>query len=83
MNAFDVFSRMVETDDKALNLAPLQNIKNARKVKAGTLITIGIGGDFVGKILEGNIVGGFILVDKTRYFELKAKMEQEGPGANR
>lgn len=75
VSAFEVFLRMQESDDQALRLAPLSNITEARKVKAGTKITIGFGGDVVSKIMFGELVGGLILVDKKRFEELKAEMQ--------
>jgi hypothetical protein len=77
VNSFDVFSRLVELDDKALVMAPLYNIVNLKKVKAGTNVTIGVAGDKVASIYNGCYVGGLILCEVERFRELKAAMEQE------
>jgi len=77
INPFNVFSRMVERDDKALTMAALGNITELRKVKAGTNVTIGVAGDVVGAIYNGKYVGGLILCDKKRFDVVKAELERE------
>jgi hypothetical protein len=77
VNAFDVFSRMVERNDKAIQLAPLGNLIGARKGKQGTKVTIGVANDVVTGIALSKYVGGLILCDKERYAEVKAEMEAE------
>jgi hypothetical protein len=79
VNAFDVFSRMVEQNDKAIQLAPLGNLIGARKDKQGSKVTIGIAEDVVPGIAVGKYVGGLILCDKERYAKVKAQMERESP----
>ena len=54
----------------------MSNIIEARTVKAGTKVTIGVEGNLCSAILAGDLVGGFILCDKKRFEELKAEMEQ-------
>ena len=76
-NALDIFSHMVETNDKAITMAPLGNVTHLKKVRAGTNVTIGVAGDVVGAIYEGKYVGGLILCDKKRFDEVKAEMEAE------
>lgn len=76
ISPFDVFNRMLETDDKKLEMAPLNNILSANVVKAGTKITIGVSGNRVSAILNGEIVGGLILCDKKRYLEVKYELER-------
>lgn len=66
VNNFDVLKRMGELNRK-IQLAPLGNIVNVRKVKAGTQVTIGVGGDVVGSIAAGDFVGGLILADKSEF----------------
>ncbi len=61
-----------------IRLAPLDNITNLRKVKAGTQVTIGVEGDVVASIgLDHKFVGGLILADKEQFNQLKAEMEAE------
>ena len=77
VNAFDVFSHMVGTDDKAITMAPLGNVTHLKKVRAGTNVTIGVAGDAIGAIYQGKYVGGLILCDKKRFDEVKAEMERQ------
>jgi len=77
VSAFEVFLQMQNSDDKALKLAPLSNIIEARKVKEGTKVTIGVGEDICLKIMADELVGGLILVDRKRFNEVKAEMEAE------
>jgi len=51
----------------------------ARKVKAGTQVTIGVGGDVVGGLATRKYVGGLLLCDSDRFKEVKAQMEQAPP----
>jgi hypothetical protein len=71
INNFDVMKAMCEANGK-IQIAPLKNILNMRKTKRGTLVTIGIHGDFFGGdvlmgLLEGNYIGGLILCDKAEF----------------
>jgi hypothetical protein len=77
ITALDVFSRMVATDDKAFRLAPMSEILGARKVRAGTQVTIGVGDDICLQIAEGSLVGGFIFCDRKRFEEVKAQIAAE------
>jgi hypothetical protein len=77
VNNFDVLKRMGE---RSLNiqLSPLDNITNLKKVKAGTQVTIGVAGDVVAALgLEHKFVGGLILADKEQFNAVKAEMEKE------
>ncbi len=76
VSAFEVFARMADTDDKALQLAPLANILNIKDVKAGTQVTIGVGGHILGRIIRQDFCGGLLLCEKKRFDELKAEMEK-------
>jgi hypothetical protein len=75
VGAFEVFSRMAETNDKALRLAPLANILNMKVVKAGTQVTIGVEGNVLARIMSGEFFGGLLLCETKRFDELKAEME--------
>lgn len=79
INHFDVLREMGKRN-LDVRLAPLDNITNLKKVRAGTQVTIGVAGDVVAAIgIEGRFVGGLILADKTQFEALKAEMEK---GAN-
>ena len=77
IGALDVFARMVERDDKAFKVAPMSEIIGARKVRAGTQVTIGVGDDICLQIAEGSLVGGFIFCDRKRFEEVKAELVAE------
>jgi hypothetical protein len=69
---FAVLKAMADANDDRLTLAPLSNIISARKVKAGTQVTIGVGGNIVGAIANGELVGGLILVRREAFDAVKA-----------
>jgi hypothetical protein len=75
VNNFDVMKVMAERN-KDIRLAPLTNITQVRKVKAGTLITIGVEGDVIGRIANGRFCCGLILADKDQFHEIKAELEK-------
>lgn len=77
INSFDVFKRMGDTNNRAMQLAPLGNIIKATKVKAGTEITIGVGGNLITGIMNGDYIGGLIMCDKAEFDKVKAGMEEE------
>lgn len=82
INNFDVLKRMGETCGDKLQLAPLGNIVNLRKVKAGTEVTIGVAGDVVAALgIEQRFVGGLILADKATFDALKVEMQREATEA--
>lgn len=59
-----------------IRLAPLSNVTNLKKVRAGTQVTIGVEGDVVAAIgIEGKYVGGLILADKEQFNALVKEME--------
>jgi hypothetical protein len=74
VNNFDVMKEMGARNG-GIQLAPLSNIVSVRKVKAGTQVTIGVGGDLVASIGFGKFCGGLILCDKEEFEALKAEME--------
>jgi hypothetical protein len=72
---FDICKAM-SLEDQDISIAPLDNITNLRKVKAGTQITIGVAGDKVAAIaLENKYVGGLLLINREQYFATKARLE--------
>ena len=74
VNSFDVLKEM-SARNMSIQLAPLDNITEARKVKAGTKVTIGIGGDVVGSILNNKFVGGLILADRKEFEAVRKELE--------
>lgn len=77
VGTLDVMKRMVDTNDPKIELAPLTQVTNLRAVKAGTQVTIGVSGNRVGSIYNGEYVGGLILIDRKRFNEVKEEMERE------
>lgn len=75
VNSFEVFNRMCSENNRALQMAPLGNIGNMKKVKAGTQLTIGVGGDVIKGLMFGEYVGGLILCDKKEFERVKKEME--------
>ena len=83
VNNFDVLKIMGERN-MDVRLAPLGNITNLKKVKAGTQVTIGVEGDVVAALgLEDKFVGGLILADKAQFDAVRAELLSTPPnGAN-
>lgn len=74
---FDVMKRMSELN-LDIQLAPLSNIVNLQKVKAGTNVTIGVAGNVVAALgLENKYVGGLILANREDFNRIKAEMQSE------
>lgn len=77
VNTFDVLKAM-SAENQDIRMAPLANISNLRKVKGGTLVTIGVEGDVVEAIgIEGRFVGGLILADKDQYRATEERLRRE------
>lgn len=78
VNNFDVLKRMGEKG-LDIRLAPLGNITNLRKVKAGTQVTMGIEGNLVAALgIDNKFVGGLILADREQFDRVKMEIEAEG-----
>lgn len=80
-SAWDVIKHLGETNNRSLRLAPMSNVLNVRKVKAGTQVTIGVGEDIIAGIANGSLVGGFLYCDRAvwRAAEAQLSAEAEGP----
>ena len=74
INSFDVMKVMGEKN-LDIRLAPLGNILRAQYTKRGTQVTIGVEGNVVAAIVNGDFVGGFILADKRQFEETKRELE--------
>jgi hypothetical protein len=77
VNNFDVLKEMGNRN-LDIKAAPLSNISSARKVKAGTQITIGFGGDIVADIERGKFNGALILADRKEFEQVAEEMEHRG-----
>lgn len=74
---FDICKEMA-IRNMEIEVAPLDNISNLRKVKAGTQVTIGVAGDKVAAIgLEQRYIGGLMLINREQYFAIKAELERK------
>jgi hypothetical protein len=72
---FDICKAMA-MEGLDIRIAPLENVINLRKVKAGTQVTIGVEGDVVAAIgIENKFVGGLLLMDREQYFSTKKRLE--------
>jgi hypothetical protein len=77
VNTFDVMKAM-SAENQDIRMAPLDNVSNLRKVKGGTLVTIGVEGDVVAAIgLEGRFVGGLILCNREQYRATEERLRSE------
>lgn len=74
---FDVVRRMIDTNDHACKLAPLSNIDGAQWTKRGTEITIGWPTNIVSQIANGDFTGGLLLIERERFEEVKAEIQEE------
>lgn len=73
-NNFDVLKRMAaENQDIRFGVDLVQ----AKKVAAGTQVTIGIAGEVVGSLLAGDLRACLILFNKKQFDETKEKLERE------
>lgn len=77
VNNFDVLKVMGQRS-MDVQLAPLNNVVRAKAVKAGTQVTIGVAGNPIAKILNGELVGGLLLADKKQFDQVKAELEATG-----
>lgn len=77
---FDVMKAMVDADSKDIILAPLTNVTQLRKVKAGTQVTIGVPGDMVAAIANGRYVGGLILCEAKAFESMQVALNQGKEG---
>lgn len=72
---FDICKAMA-LEGLDIRIAPMDNVLNLRKVKAGTQVTIGVEGDLVAAIgVENKFVGGLLLMDREQYFSVKKRLE--------
>jgi hypothetical protein len=80
---FEICKAMADAD-LGIQIAPLENITDLRKVRAGTKVTIGVPGDVVAAIgIERRYVGGLLLIDREQYAATKKKMEAAGRETDR
>jgi hypothetical protein len=74
---FDVLKEMCARN-MDVRLSTLDNVREARKVKGGSQIKIGIVGDVVTGIALGKFVGGLLIADKEQFNQVKRELEANG-----
>jgi len=79
LSTFDVLDRMA-SDDKDIRVGT--DVLSAKRVKAGTQVTMGIAGDAVSGLLSQKYVYWLLIFDKEQYDETRAVMESEGRKRN-
>lgn len=77
ISSFAVFDAMCDANSSGLRAAPISNIVNMKKVKAGCQITFGCEADVMDLVLAQKVFGGFIIADKEEFQKFKEKLEQE------
>lgn len=75
INPFDVFAEMVRTNNKKIELAPLNNVLRMNRTKQGDQITIGTADGTMVKIYSGKVRGGLVLCDSEEFERVKAELE--------
>lgn len=76
VSSFDVMRVMGERD-LDIRLSGLENISNMTHGKLGTKVTIGFPGNIIAQILNGELVGGFILCDKKQFDAIRKELGGE------
>lgn len=74
-NSFDVLKTMSE-ENQDIRLAPLSNITRIDKVRAGTNVTIGVAGDVIAGLANGDFVGGLYLADRKQFAETQERLSK-------
>lgn len=71
---FEVMAEMCRRGLK-IYMAPLSNIAEMQKVKAGAQITIGVEEHIMWGLNDSKFCGGFLLADKEQFDALKKELE--------
>lgn len=71
-NHFDVL-KVMSARDLEIMFGP--DILRINKVKAGTQVTVGIAGDLVARIADGELHGGLMLWNVAQFKAIKAELE--------
>ena len=77
VGTFDVLKVMCERD-MDVRLSTLDNVTEARKVKGGSKVSIGVAGDVVTGIALGKFVGGLLIADREQFHQVKRELETNG-----
>lgn len=79
VNHFDVIRVMAERD---LEIMFGPDILQMNKVKAGTQVTVGLPGDLVFRIADGQLRGGLMLWNKEQFDAITEELQLAGAGFN-
>lgn len=79
MKVPDNFAVLGEMSRRNLHIYMSDEVVRVQKTKAGTLIEVGVGGDFIGRIANGEIACCLLLWNKGQFRDLKSEMAEE-PG---
>lgn len=71
VNNFDVLKEM-STRNQRIFLG--LDVLGVRKTKAGTVVEVGIGGDFIGDIAAGRVAAVLLIWDREQYEAIRAEL---------
>jgi hypothetical protein len=71
---FDVLKVMCERN-MDIRLSTLDNMRQIKKIKGGTQVTIGIHGDVVLGLATGKFVGGLLLADAEQFRQIEKELK--------
>lgn len=75
VNNFDVLKKMA-AENKDIRAASTGNIREMKKVKAGTNLTFGVAGDVVGGLALGKLSAFLVIFDNEQFEQTKADLEK-------
>lgn len=80
MKTFDVIAKMVNENNLAVKIAPLNYIKDTQQMKDGTTRVTIIVADpqFTTNLVRGELLGGLLYIDR-KEFEAEARLMGELP----
>lgn len=77
-NGLLVLAKLSDENNKTLKLSPLSNIKSAKKISNGMgLVEIGVDEETIMKILAGELVGGFIIADRSEFNRAEKELDNK------
>jgi hypothetical protein len=77
-NGLLVLAKLSDENNKTLKLSPLSNIKSAKKISNGMgLVEIGVDEETIMKILAGELVGGFIIADRSEFNRVEKELDNK------
>jgi len=74
VSCFDVMREMSKRELDIVMGSLGSNLVRAQSTKRGTQLTIGMPGDIVGRVYNGNVVGALFLCDTKQYHEIEREL---------